>query len=270
MARLTTLDLIDQVDERNNTIQELLRMGEATISGVDPSPLSKKSYHESEDGESESPSKRSWEVLDLAADGVLRSLNNQLTAITERVESECEPASNDREGLKRSDSNDSQGTTIWTGGDGPDSSDEEVQNLDCLDEDQFSVDKKCILGHELKPHRTPSDRWWCSKCMTQVPEGTHLMGCRVCNYDECQSCLQQKPEQPRCEPCSVVTAPQEIPLDEVALQQQALSLQHQMQALRNELSVVTRERDDFAFKNQKLEGHVSRMWKATLAYSSAD
>jgi len=249
-------------------------MGEATISGSvdDPSPLSNQSYTESQDGES--PKKRSWENwenLDLAADGVLRSLNEQLTAITELVESDGEMP-NGSGALKRSASCDSQGTTIWTGTTGCDSSDEwdplhdEMRTLDSLDDEQTqqsSMEQKCIVGHNLKPHRTPSDRWGCSSCLRQVPEGTCLFGCRICNYDECWSCLSARQAQVKQEPCSAVTAaPQEILLEEVAL------LRQRVKVLEDKLSGVTKERNALSAENQKLCNHVSRMCRAAMAHSS--
>jgi len=268
--------LINQVDERNHKIEELLRMGEATISAsiLDASPTSKTSYAESEEVSSpnKSSEKSSWDFLDLAADGVLRSLNEQLTAITELVESDGEMP-NGGGALKRSVSSDSQGTTIWTAATGCDSSEEgdplhdEMRSLDTLDDEQSSMEQKCIVGHNLKPHRTPSDRWWCSSCLRQMPEGTCLFGCRICNYDECWSCLSARQAQVKQEPCSVATtAPQEILLE--GWMQEVALLRQQKQVLENKLSGVTKERNAMIAENQKLRNHVSRMCRAAMAHSS--
>lgn len=54
---------------------------------------------------------------------------------------------------------------------------------------QLIVKKKCTLGHELTSQITPSNRWWCSQCFKQMQYGTRLFGCRICNYDECLSCV---------------------------------------------------------------------------------
>jgi len=142
----------------------------------------------------------------------------------------------------------------------------EFQTLDCVDDDQLSVDKLCLVGHELKPHRTPSCRWWCSKCLKQVPEGTRLFGCRICNYDECWACLSAAGVKVggRCEPCLDNTTgnlPQEMLLRKVT------SLQEQMSFLQNQIRGVTQERDAEVIKNQKLQDEISRMWRTSLAYS---
>lgn len=274
IARLPTRDLIMQVDERNNTITELLRMGEATISASAfvASPLTTSST-ESEEGES--PNKKlSWEVLDIAADGVIRSLGERLNAITELSSASQSPDGEDEcdfelmSNWSGRGSNDSQGTTIWNGPDASDPKEDtvEVKTLDHMHDDQLSVKKRCIVGHELKPHRTPSDRWWCSKCLKQVSEGTRLFGCRICNYDECWSCLSAAGIEVglRCEPCLndvTCTYPQKVLVQEVAL------LQEQMSVLQDQLREVTQERNAEVTKNRKLQDHISRMWKDTLSYS---
>jgi hypothetical protein len=262
-------------------------MGEATIagSGIDADEeltLTPASKAESEDGES--PCKRaSWEDLDLAADGVLKSLGAQLNAIAELSDhsTSCSTRSQSSEDelefgstrfLKRSGSNDSQtsqGTVVHTGA--SPSEEVKVKTLDSFEDDQLAVHKQCIVGHDLKPHRTPSDRWWCTKCLNQVPQGTRLFGCRICNYDECWSCagagnteLQEVACQPCLAPSPIPPEAQEVLREEVAL------LQQQMSALRNQLHDVTQERNEAISQNQRLQSHVSRMWKATLSYSDLD
>lgn len=283
IARLPTRDLIDQVDERNNKIEELLRMGEATIAGpgVDASPLSKA---ESEDGETpsrraERPLTPSWADLDLAADGVLKSIGAQMNAIAEQSDhsSSCSTRSQSSEDelefqntrfFKRSGSNTSQTS---------DASSQASHNTiiyrapASTEDDQVSVNKRCIVGHDLQPHTTPSNRWWCSKCLNQVPEGTRLFGCRICNYDECLSCMgaaNTQTQEITCEPC---LAPKAMPQEaQDVLREEVALLQQQMSALRNQLRDVTQERNEAINQNQKLQNHVSRMWKATLSYSDFD
>lgn len=277
IARLPTRDLIDQVDDRNSKIEELLRMGEATIAGSvpDASPVSREgSYAESE--EAESPNKRaertSWEVLDLAADGVLKSLGRQLNAIAEL--SDHSTSSSTRSEISEDesesiDSNTSQDTIIYTGVSHGDEQEEvQVKTLDSFEDEELVVHKKCIVGHDLKPHRTPSNRWWCSKCSKQVSEGTRLFGCRICNYDECWSCLRTSNTGLWCEPC-VFTKTKSQEKEEVLREQVAL-LQQQMNALSNQLRNVAQQRDDAVTQNRELHGHVARMWKATLSYSHPD
>jgi hypothetical protein len=273
IARLPTRDLIDQVDERNTKIEELLRMGEATIarSGTDASPQSQgESYAESEECESptKSAERKSWEVLDLAADGVLKSLGAQLNAIAEFSDhSTGSPRSQSSENeSENTGSDDSQATTVYIG----EQEEVNVQTLDSFEDEQLMVTRKCTVGHDLKPHRTPSNRWWCSKCSRQVSQGTRLFGCRICNYDECWSCIStSSTEMPvACKPCVATnTIPQEA---QEVMREEIASLHRQMSALRDQLRHVTQERDDVVTQNMELHDHVSKMWKATLSYSHLD
>jgi len=265
IRRLPTIELIDQVDERNNMIEELLRMGEATISGSvdDPSPLSKQSYTESQDGES--PKKRSWENwenLDLAADGVLKSLGRQLNAIAEL--SDHSTSSSTRSEISEDesesiDSNTSQDTIIYTGVSHGDEQEEvQVKTLDSFEDEELVVHKKCIVGHDLKPHRTPSNRWWCSKCSKQVSEGTRLFGCRICNYDECWSCVSAARAKVKCKCDSATsTSSAEVLLEEVA------SLKQQMSVVRDQLHGVRQAHDVESAKNRRFQVAIAmRLWRA--------
>jgi len=260
-------DLVDQVDECNLKIEELLRKGEATISpsSLDASPVSKKSCAETEEGDSlnKSSEEASWEDLDLVADTVLRSLGEQLNGSREHSScwrsnssSSLESTAQDEcafdSALKQSGSNGTLSTGLSTGSTLDEEDGVEVKTLDCVDDEQLSVDRQCVTGHDLAPHRTPSNMWWCSKCLKQVEKGTRLFGCRRCNYDECWSCLRasQSMITARCDDAICTPSTEGLASDLVAsLQQQVThlqevaSLQRQVSDLRDQLHEVMHERD---------------------------
>jgi len=261
-------DLVDQVDECNLKIEELLRTGEATISpsSIDASPVSKRSScAETEEGDflGKSSEEASWDVLDLATDTVLRSLGEQLNGSREhsscwRSDSTSSQGSTIKDecafdsALKQSGSNGTLSTGLSTGSTLDEEDGVEVKTLDCVDDEQLSVDRQCVTGHDLAPHRTPSNMWWCSKCLKQVEKGTRLFGCRRCNYDECWSCLRasQSMITARCDDAICTPSTEGLASDLVAsLQQQVThlqevaSLQRQVSDLRDQLHEVMHERD---------------------------
>lgn len=48
---------------------------------------------------------------------------------------------------------------------------------------------KCPEGHKLSLFQTPEADWYCNRCNAAFPKGTLLYGCRTCEYDLCQSCI---------------------------------------------------------------------------------
>lgn len=166
--------------------------------------------------------------------------------------------------LKRSSSNGSQST-------GLSALDEEegkveIKTLDCLDDEQLSVDRQCSRGHDLTPHRVPSDMWWCSKCLKQVQEGTRLFACRLCNYDECWSCVNAAQAKVRAKHDSASSTPsKEILAQEVA------SLRRQMSDLQDQLHGAMQERNAEVAKNRRHQVIIAcRMWRASWSDSDAN
>jgi hypothetical protein len=249
-------DLIDQVDECNVKIEELLRTGEATmsVSSCDASPVPN---NDNEEGEVLNDSEEaSWDDLDVAADTILRSLTELSGSNTASSPSKGDEFESP---VKRSVSDNSQSTPS-TGLSASDEEDEEVEvkTLDCLDDEQLVVDRQCKRGHDLTPHRTPSNMWWCSKCLSPVQKGSRLFGCRLCNYDECWSCLSaaQATVKSRFD-----TSSDSSP--------QVASLQQQMSALQEELHGVKHERDVEIAKNRRHQASMAcRLWRAS--WSSSD
>eukprot|EP00929_Paragymnodinium_shiwhaense_P012282 TRINITY_DN11914_c0_g1_i1.p1 TRINITY_DN11914_c0_g1~~TRINITY_DN11914_c0_g1_i1.p1 ORF type:complete len:670 (+),score=123.40 TRINITY_DN11914_c0_g1_i1:90-2099(+) len=52
----------------------------------------------------------------------------------------------------------------------------------------------CPRGHSLRAWSTPTEGFGCDRCGEDMPQGTQLWGCRLCNWDVCESC--------RIYPCS--------------------------------------------------------------------
>merc|ERR1719387_1382271 len=123
----------------------------------------------------------------------MKSLGAQLNAIAELSDHSASTSTRSESSEDESESiesNTSKDTTAYIGVSPEDEQEEvKVKTLDSFEDEELVVNKTCIVGHDLKPHRTPSNRWWCSKCSKQVSQGTRLFGCRKCNYDECWSCL---------------------------------------------------------------------------------
>eukprot|EP00746_Dinoflagellata_sp_MGD_P094706 gnl/MRDRNA2_/MRDRNA2_37766_c0_seq1.p1 gnl/MRDRNA2_/MRDRNA2_37766_c0~~gnl/MRDRNA2_/MRDRNA2_37766_c0_seq1.p1 ORF type:complete len:331 (+),score=71.71 gnl/MRDRNA2_/MRDRNA2_37766_c0_seq1:112-1104(+) len=274
-------DLVHQVDECNMKVEKLLRTGEATISAstFDVCPVSSESYQlaEKEEGNSfdRSSEEASWEDLHLAADSVLSSLGEQVDAKAEfssftRTSSSSSSSSQSSamEGelelesqLKRSSSNGSQSTGLSALDEEEDSV--EIKTLDCFDDEQLTVDRQCIRGHDLTPHRVPSNMWWCSKCLKQVQKGTRLFACRLCNYDECWSCVSAAQAKVRATHDSASsTLPREVLAQEVA------SLQRQMSSLQDQLHGAVQERDAEIAKNRRHQVTIAcRLWRASWSDS---
>jgi hypothetical protein len=53
--------------------------------------------------------------------------------------------------------------------------------------------KTCPDGHELEGCKMPRAGGWCDGCHASVELGQHMMSCRSCNYDVCDSCFGQAP-----------------------------------------------------------------------------
>ena len=50
----------------------------------------------------------------------------------------------------------------------------------------------CPDGHKLMDFLTPDSNYWCDVCgRTQLPKGTHMFGCRICNWDKCEKCARK-------------------------------------------------------------------------------
>jgi len=47
----------------------------------------------------------------------------------------------------------------------------------------------CPSGHVLERHEAPNEDFTCDVCGKEVAEGETLWGCRRCDYDRCQQCL---------------------------------------------------------------------------------
>merc|ERR1711966_293659 len=48
---------------------------------------------------------------------------------------------------------------------------------------------RCPLAHPLDSQLAPQDESLCDVCGKAVCNGDVLWGCRLCNYDRCQSCI---------------------------------------------------------------------------------
>eukprot|EP00929_Paragymnodinium_shiwhaense_P105663 TRINITY_DN70711_c0_g1_i1.p1 TRINITY_DN70711_c0_g1~~TRINITY_DN70711_c0_g1_i1.p1 ORF type:complete len:445 (-),score=41.71 TRINITY_DN70711_c0_g1_i1:369-1703(-) len=48
---------------------------------------------------------------------------------------------------------------------------------------------QCRAGHRLSRFTAPDDRYKCDRCSRQVPRGSAMFGCRICDYDECGDCV---------------------------------------------------------------------------------
>ena len=47
----------------------------------------------------------------------------------------------------------------------------------------------CPGGHKLTDFLTPDSNYGCNICgRSELPKGTHMFGCRICNWDKCGQC----------------------------------------------------------------------------------
>jgi len=58
-------------------------------------------------------------------------------------------------------------------------------------EPYLQANKTCASGHQLRAANAIDDSCFCSVCDATVRKGTILHGCRLCDYDECDSCLHK-------------------------------------------------------------------------------
>jgi hypothetical protein len=54
-----------------------------------------------------------------------------------------------------------------------------------------SAEKTCPSGHPMITFRTPHSSFACDMCGTLLPKDSALHGCRACNFDMCQKCLEE-------------------------------------------------------------------------------
>ena len=55
----------------------------------------------------------------------------------------------------------------------------------------------CVGGHGLTVHTTAEAGYNCDSCgREELPEGTNLWGCVICDYDVCETCWNQKEVPP--------------------------------------------------------------------------
>lgn len=52
-------------------------------------------------------------------------------------------------------------------------------------------EKSCPSGHPMIVFRTPHSSFACDMCGTLLPKDSALHGCRACNFDMCQKCLEE-------------------------------------------------------------------------------
>jgi len=50
----------------------------------------------------------------------------------------------------------------------------------------------CPDGHSLKSFQTPNDSFSCDQCQSKWPTDSAMHGCRMCNFDLCPGCWQQR------------------------------------------------------------------------------
>lgn len=70
----------------------------------------------------------------------------------------------------------------------------------CMAQKPEDTTPSCPGKHELKVFITESPTWWCSVCEeVDLPVGTKMHSCRICDWDCCSSCLMSDAERKRIE-----------------------------------------------------------------------
>ena len=49
--------------------------------------------------------------------------------------------------------------------------------------------KTCTKGHTLAEFVTNHEHYRCDVCRESMSKGTHMLSCRKCDYDMCDSCV---------------------------------------------------------------------------------
>lgn len=62
---------------------------------------------------------------------------------------------------------------------------------------QQIVQLRCPGQHHLNVFDTPTTKFYCNVCMSRLPQGYRMHGCRICNYDICINCVDIYYQNPR-------------------------------------------------------------------------